>query len=111
MTGSWSGWRRVVPALGLVVTLASTGCGSSEPANTEYTQANREAFLAACTDAAVDDRLVRDICECTYGRLVESVDLAELTRIEEALRLDTLAPLPDVVAGHVADCVVEEADL
>ncbi|MEM9612925.1 MAG: hypothetical protein AAF962_01475 [Actinomycetota bacterium] len=96
----------LVAMLGVV-----SGCGGDEPESDQYGPANREAFLAACTDSDVDGVLVRDICECTYGRLVESVGLAELNDIEEALRLDTLAPLPDVVADHVAECVVAEADL
>lgn len=104
--------RAVSMALVLVAMLGvSAGCGGDDLATDQYGPANREAFLAACTDSEADDVLVRDICECTYGRLVESVSLAELDRIEEALRLDTLAPLPDVVADHVAECVVAEADL
>lgn len=95
----------------MVAAIGLLGCGSDGSTDVDYTAQNREAFLAACTDAAVDDRLVRDVCECTYAKLVESVNVDELARIEETLRLDTLASLPDVVADHVAECVVSEADL
>ena len=90
------------------------GCGG-EPDATDFTIANRRAFLAACTGAGTgppsDDRLVRDICECTYDEIEANLDYDDLVGIEDSLVIDGLAPLPDSIAGFMADCFVAEADI
>lgn len=86
------------------------GCGGTED-NGEFGPANREAFLAACTDSAEDPLLVRDVCECTFDEIRVTFTVPELAALEESLKLDSLAPLPDAVAAVMADCFVAEADL
>ena len=96
--------------VGVVVTLAITGC-RSDPEEADYGPENREAFLTACTDGATDPSLVRDICECAYDEISTTYGLAELAELEASLAIDSLAPLPDVIAVSIADCFVAEADL
>ena len=69
------------------------------------------SFIAACTDSLDDTRVVRDVCECTWERIEDNVALADLTSIEESLRLDILTPLPDEVTTIVAECFVSESGL
>lgn len=103
-----AGLRALAVSLSLAV-LAS-GCGSDVD-DTEYSETNREAFLVACTDVGQDTRLVRDICECTYDKIEIDLDFDELVDTEESLRLDALRPLPDPIAGFMADCFLAEVDL
>jgi ribosome maturation factor RimP len=88
----------------------AAGCGS-EVVDAEYTEANRRAFLTACTESLEDTTLVRDVCECAYDEIRLVVPYAELIEIEESLEVDSLAPLPDRVVEIVADCFLAEADL
>ncbi len=106
----WTG-TTVLLVVSLAIGFALSACGREEPSSATYTPANRDAFLAACTNGAVDDRLVRDVCECTWSRIAESIEIDELARLEDNLRLDALAPLPELVAEHMADCLVSEAGL
>ena len=119
MTGERSsskwGWgararQFAVIGLGPVLSLALVGCGA-DIEEAEYGSENREAFLTACTDSAQDLRLVRDVCECTYDEIEATLGLAELAALEESLKLDSLASIPDAVAAAVAECFVTEADL
>ncbi len=94
----------------LAVTLGVSACGSTDDA-TEYSDENREAFLAACTTPGEDQRMIRDVCECTYEEIEANMAFADFVRMEESLAVDALAPLPDSVAAFMAECFVEEVDL
>lgn len=95
----------------LAVVFSVVGCGSDIDASEEYGDDNREAFLASCTAPGDDDRVVRDVCECTYERIEAELAYAEFVALEESLRLDALAPLPEPVAALMAECFTEVADL
>ena len=99
--------RLVALGVGL---LAVGACGSDVTA-TNYTDENREAFLASCTVPGEDPTLIRDVCECTYEKIEASIPFDEFVAIEERLLLDTLAPLPDEITALMADCFVDVADL
>lgn len=96
-------------ALAVAVLTVAAGCGSPVD-EVEYGELNREAFMAACTDST-DDRLVRDVCDCTYDEIEANVALVDLAALEVSLRLDTFRSLPDTIAGYLADCFVVEAEL
>lgn len=105
-----AGRRRALSiALVAAVLIVATGCGSAVD-DVEYGELNREAFMASCTDST-DERLVRDVCECTYDEIEANVALIDLAALEESLRLDTFRSLPDTITGYLADCFVVEADL
>ena len=93
-----------------VAVLPLASCGEETTAD-GFTEANRDAFVTACTDPSVDDRLVRDVCECAYEQLAATLPYDRFVELEDTLRIDSLAALPDDVAALIADCVVAEADL
>ena len=90
--------------------LLIAACGSDTD-QTNYNAANRDAFLAACTDSSLDDRLVRNVCECVYEQIESNMEFEELEALEGSLQLDALRSLPDDVAEYVAECFVAEAEL
>jgi hypothetical protein len=94
----------------LLAGLLPVACSDAAGSN-GYSEANRDAFVTACTDSAADDRLVRDVCECTYEEVESSLPYEEFVELEESLRIDSLMALPDEVAEMIADCVLTEADL
>lgn len=85
------------------------GCGS-DVVSAEYSAKNRDAFLTACV-ADDDSSLVRDLCECTYEKVTDTIEHADFVVLEESLRLDTLTPLPDTITSLMAQCFVEEIEL
>ncbi|MGF1600368.1 MAG: hypothetical protein ACFCVK_26300 [Acidimicrobiales bacterium] len=103
--------RAVAVASAVAVTgVGLGGCGSTPPAD-GYTAEHRDAFLAACTEAGSDPRVVRDVCECTYERIESTMPFDDFVVLEASLRLDTLEPLPEPIAELMADCFVDEVDL
>ena len=92
------------------IALVASGCGSDVDA-ADYGAENREAFLAACTIPGEDPLLVRDVCECTYEQIEANMAFGDFVAMEESLLLDALSPLPDAVAGYMADCFVDVVDL
>jgi hypothetical protein len=103
--------RLAMTATGLLTGLLGLGACGSDVEGDDYSGANRDAFVAACTSSEVDDRLIRDVCECTWDRIEGSLPYPRFAEIEEALRLDTLAPLPDEVTDLIAECFLSEAEL
>lgn len=101
-----------VARVGAILALSAVivGCGSDID-ETEYGESNRRAFLAACTDTGEDTRLIRDVCECTYEQIEVNMVFSDLAALEESLKLDSLRPLPDEVAGYMAECFLAEVDL
>jgi len=85
------------------------GCGTETP--TEYGAENRESFLAACVDESVDGLFQQRICQCVYDEAEASVPFERFVEIEDQLRDDETAPLPDDLLDLVARCVIEEGDL
>lgn len=99
--------RLLIP---LAVATATSACGADVEA-TGYSAETRDAFLTACTRPGDDPRMVRDVCECTYDLIEANVAFADFVAIEESLQVDGLAPVPDLIAGFVAECFVEEVEL
>ena len=106
--GAVSRW--VTTAAIAAIAWSAPGCGPDVDA-TDYGAENRAAFLAACTIPGEDPRLVRDVCECTYERIEADMAFDDFVSMEESLLLDALAPLPESVAGYMADCFVDVVDL
>ncbi len=94
----------------LAFSAASMGCADSVEA-TDYSDENRVAFVAACTDAEGDPRTIRDVCECAYEEISETMTFDEFVELDATLQLDALAPVPDSVAAILADCFLAETDL
>lgn len=130
------GSDRVAARLGVIVVVAVglgaaglTACSDEIP--TDYTAANRDAFLAACSRPLDDPRLLSDICGCVYERIEDEVPFDEFQRINERLAgipapATGVAPdsgatgetvpfargdLPRELVRLVADCITLEADL
>ena len=100
------GWFPGVILAGL--TLA--GCGS-EPEPLEYSEANRQAFMAACTDASVDSPNTAEVCGCVYNRVAQTFTVVELAEIDNGLLLDALTDIPDEVGGYIAECFIHYSEL
>lgn len=107
MIGSWP-VRVALGALTLGALLVSCG---AEPDLADYSFENRNAFMAACTDATTDDLVVRDVCECVFASVRRHYTVAELRSLEDTLRLDALADLPEEIIGFVADCFIQESEI
>ncbi|MFV0525234.1 MAG: hypothetical protein ACK5RL_12140 [Acidimicrobiales bacterium] len=101
----------LVAATVLLAGGALAGCGSEAETAAGYSAESKAAFLAACTDADADPRVVRDVCECTYDRTERSIPYEDFASTEQRLILDPMAALPDALAKIMADCLVAEADL
>ena len=92
---------RLLPAV-LLVALA--GCGSDAPS--DYSDETRANLLAACSDET-DRPIVGDVCTCTYRSIRTRVPYDRLEEIDQRLRGDAGAPLPDEVVDALADCIIE----
>jgi len=62
--------------------------------------------MAACTDTESDALIVSDLCECVFDQVRGEIPLKELDRLDQRLRLDSLASPPEDVFKFVADCFV-----
>ena len=67
--------------------------------------------LGACTEPLADSRLVSAICGCIFEETQVQLTFERFETIDSELVLDPEASLPDDIAGIVADCVIEEAEL
>lgn len=85
--------------------------GCSEDAQTDFTDDNREGFLAACSEQFVDDQLTADICQCVFEATQDQMDFDDFESTDESLVEDPLQPLPSEITGFIADCVIEHAEL
>lgn len=101
--------------------LALPGCADDE-VPTDYTSANRNAFLTACSRPIDDPRLLSGVCDCVYDRLEFEMPFDDFVALDEALTppeiegdeaVQTVPPvtLPEEITAIVAECFVEEADL
>ena len=106
----WFRSARQPLTLAVVCGLALLGCGDAQELN-DYSSLNRTAFVTACVDISTDSQLVRDVCECTWDAVEEGIPYDEVVRIDQNLRVDALASLPDPVARIMADCLIEESNL
>jgi len=90
-----------LPVLFLAGVLALAGCGGSDEQG--YDGDFEQGFLEVCEAAvAADDQAV---CQCTYDKMAETVPFERAERIDNRLRDDPEASLPDDIAELFADCV------
>lgn len=104
---------RLAPVLALLAPVALvaalvSGCGEGPPA--AYTDETRSNVLAPC-HAETDPAMVGDVCACTYRSIRTGVPFDRFRQIDQQLREDPTAPLPDDLVELLADCVIEVADL
>ena len=84
-------------------------CSVDEP--TEYSDENREAFLAACTDTDTDGLYQQRVCQCAYDEAEATIPFERFREIEAEL-VDAEEPvLPDDLLDLLATCIIEEGDL
>jgi hypothetical protein len=95
-----------VVAVLLVAVLGLSGCGE-EQADVDFT----EDFLTACSDPLDDPRLVGDICQCVFERSQRAFGIERWQAIDEEMKVDADAGLPDELVELLADCIIEEGDL
>jgi hypothetical protein len=95
------------------VLLLLAACGA-EP-QSEYSEQNRNEFLAACTEPRGDTLLQIKLCQCIFDDLQSEVSYERFVEIEQELLLVTgvagSGGLPNELSQVIADCVVEEVEL
>lgn len=96
---------------GLLVVCLGTlmSCGVDEP--TEYSDENREAFMAACTDADIDGLYQQRVCQCAYDEAEATLSFERFREIEAALTDAEEPTLPEDLLDLLAVCIIEEGDL
>jgi hypothetical protein len=95
---------------GLVsVCLWATACGSEQQA--EYSDENREAFLAACTDAGADGLYEQRVCRCAYDEAEATIPYEQFREINDEFAETDEAVLPQELLDVLAACIIEEGDL
>ncbi len=100
---------RIGAGLAMVCLGTLMSCGVDEP--TEYSDENREAFLAACTDADTDGLFQQRVCQCAYDEAEATLPFERFREIEAEL-LNSLEPaLPEDFLDLLATCIIEEGDL
>ncbi len=95
----------------LVASFALLFAACGEDPAPEYSDENREAFLASCTNLDEDDLIQTRLCQCGYEEAESSLDIERFLSIEEEMRDDPEAPLPEEIVELLAQCIIEEADL
>lgn len=108
-TRSPLGRLRLASALCAAALLLAAGCGEDAPS--DYSAENKDAFLAACTDAVGDDLLQQRVCLCVFEESSNEIPFERFVEIDDVFAGDPVAPLPDDLAALVARCVIDEADL
>lgn len=99
----------VAAGLAMVCLGTMASCGVDEP--TEYTDENREAFMAACTDADVDGLYQQRLCQCAYDEAEATLPFERFLEIDRELADAEEPVLPDDLLELLAACIVEEGDL
>ncbi len=108
----------LLPAL-----FALVSCTSEE--TIDYSSANREGFLAACTQTGadistdkgssfgdqVDDPLFTSICRCALRETEKQLSFEEFNALDQRLVESSSAKLPPQMIDIIADCVIGEASL
>ena len=101
--------RSTLVGVGLTATMLLAGCAEEEPE--DFTADTRTAFLAACTEPLADSRLISAICGCIFEETQVQLSFERFEAIDSELVLDPEATLPDDIAGIVARCIIDEAEL
>jgi hypothetical protein len=89
----------VTISLGLV----ATGCGDRSPS--EYSDETEEQFMASCVPSLGESE--RDVCRCAYDEIRGQLSFEEFQELDEQLRDDPDAELPDDVVDLVAACAAD----
>jgi hypothetical protein len=81
--------------------LVLSGCGGSDEQG--YDGDFEQGFLEVCEAAVPAED--RGVCQCTYDKMADTVPFERAERIDNRLRDDPEAALPDDIAELFADCV------
>lgn len=92
-------------ALGLAGVALLGGCGGGGDSDADYSDDTRASFLEPCVSGLGDDG--RDICECTYDRIVDDIPFDRFEDLDRQLQDDPDAALPDDVADIVVACAAD----
>lgn len=98
---------RLAPVLAVLLAV-TVACGEDEP--TQYSGNTRTNLMVTC-EAEGDLPMVGDVCACTYRSIRTRLPFARFRQVDQELRNDPEAPLPDDVLELLAECVVEVGDL
>lgn len=98
-----------IVAFGLGLLLGLAAC--STDAQTEFTVDNESGFMAACTAAIEDTRLVSGICQCVFEQTEAQIPFAEFSATDDELVESPDLELPQEITDIIAQCVIEEGEL
>ena len=93
----------------LVVLFTMAACSVEEP--NEYSDENRDAFLAACTDEGIDGLYQLRVCQCAYDEAEATIPFERFREINDDLADAEEPTLPDDMLDVLAVCIIEEGDL
>lgn len=99
---------RIVAVVAAFV-LWGSACGDDEA--TEYRDENRDAFLAACTDAGTDGLYEQRVCRCVYDEAEATIPFERFRQINDELAEADEPVLPEELLDVLAVCIIEEGDL
>ena len=110
-TGYRRAMRRLVGPglLGFVFVVTLAAC--SADTQTEFTVDNESGFMAACTAAIEDSRLVSGICQCVFEQTEAQIPFAEFSATDDELVESPDLALPQEITDIIAQCVIEEGEL
>jgi hypothetical protein len=83
--------------------LVAAGCGDRSP--TDYSDETEEQFMASCVPSLGESE--RDVCRCAYDEIRSQLSFEEFEELDEQLRDDPDAELPDDVVDLVAACAAD----
>lgn len=111
MAASFEGVSRSVRLVaGLTsICLSVAACGGEEP--TDYSDQNRDAFLAACVDAETDGLYEQRVCQCAYDEAAATIPFERFREINDTLADADPPVLPEDLLEVIAVCIIEEGDL
>ena len=93
----------------IAIPLTAAACSQEEPQ--EFTNDNRDGFLAACTEQLEDTRLTSAICQCVFDESQVRIPFVRFTTIERELQEDRERELPEELVDIIAQCVIDEGEL
>jgi hypothetical protein len=91
------------------ICLWGSACGADGPS--EYSDENREAFLAACSDGESDGLYEQRVCRCAYDEAEATMSFERFREISDELAEAEEPALPEDMLDLLAGCVIEEGDL